>query len=377
MRILIHSNAEWVPTGYGRQTQLLIPELQSMGHTVAVSAFHGLSGAPIQYRGHLVYPGGQTNYGVDVLPAHAEHFRADLVITLMDFWKLAPAAEMLGRLRIAAWLPIDTTPLGQTWDHTLTRSGAYAIAMSEFGHRQLTAAGHHPTYIPHAVDTDTFQPPADRAALREALGLGEKFAIGICAANKDALRKAWPEQFRAFAEFAKRHDDAMLLVHALPNPYQGGLQLTELAEDLGITDRVIFSNPYDQVAGLNTPEYVAGWMGALDVLSNCSMAEGFGVPIIEAQACGTPVIVTDSSSMNELAGPGWVVGGDEWWNPVHRATWIRPRVPLIVEAYEAAYQDAAGIRNSAWNFAQKFDIRLVAEKYWKPFLTTIESDIRA
>jgi glycosyltransferase involved in cell wall biosynthesis len=34
-----------------------------------------------------------------------------------------------------------------------------------------------------------------------------------------------------------------------------------------------------------------------------SLAEGFGWPIVEAQACGCPVITTDDSPMNEIAGP--------------------------------------------------------------------------
>jgi glycosyltransferase involved in cell wall biosynthesis len=34
-----------------------------------------------------------------------------------------------------------------------------------------------------------------------------------------------------------------------------------------------------------------------------SLAEGFGWPLIEAQACGCPVITTDEAPMNEIAGP--------------------------------------------------------------------------
>ena len=39
---------------------------------------------------------------------------------------------------------------------------------------------------------------------------------------------------------------------------------------------------------------MAGWYRSLDVLSACSYGEGFGLPILEAQACGSPAIVTDA-----------------------------------------------------------------------------------
>ena len=45
MKILIHSNAPWVPSGYGSQVMLMLPRLRALGHEVAVSSFYGLSGS--------------------------------------------------------------------------------------------------------------------------------------------------------------------------------------------------------------------------------------------------------------------------------------------------------------------------------------------
>jgi glycosyltransferase involved in cell wall biosynthesis len=366
-----------VPSGYGRQTKLLLSQLSSLGHEVAVSAFHGLSGSAIRWEGHTILPAGREPYGTDVLVPHALTWGADLVLTLMDFWKLAPIAGELAHLNVAAWLPIDCNPLGKADQFVLERSKAHPIAMSQFGARQLTGAGMVPAFVPHSVDTNIFKPPADRDELRREIGVDDRFVIGICAANSDALRKAWPEQFAAFAKIHKAHPETLLMVHSQAhNP--AGFNLAQLADDMGISDAVMMSEEYAQNAGLMPDEMMAAWFGALDVLSSCSYAEAFGVPLIEAQACGTPVIATAGSAMSENSGRGQAVHGSKFWNPVHRAWWTRPNVDDIVKAYYKAYRasdaHASLARTEAFAFAQGFDSQVVALEYWGPLLERAEPE---
>jgi glycosyltransferase involved in cell wall biosynthesis len=100
------------------------------------------------------------------------------------------------------------------------------------------------------------------------------------------------------------------------------------------------------------------------------------VPLIEAQACGIPVITTQGSAMNENAGPGRVVGGQRFWNPVHRAWWTRPNGNEIVDAYYDAYraseEETTLTSRAACAFAQDFEAAVVAEKYWRPLLERLE-----
>ena len=379
MRILIHSNAPWVPTGYGQQCAQLLPRLRDMGHQVAVSAFYGLSGAPIRWEGFTVYPAGQADYSPDVVVQHAQHMRADLLLTLMDFYRLAPAADGLARIRTAAWLPNDCRPLSKADEAVLRRSRAFPIAMSRFGLQNLIEAGFGDAgYVPHGIDTTVFTPPEDRAALREEIGVAGRFVIGICAANRDAIRKGFPEQFQAFAKFRKRHPEALLMLHSVDRS-PGGYDLEQMVNDMGIADAVMLSDRYAQVAGHMVPQMMAAWYGALDVLSNCSYGEGFGIPIVEAQACGTPVVVTDAAAMTELRGSGWKVTGRDFWNAVHRAWWIRPDVDAIVRGYERAYRVtagseafSAGFRDTTRKFALDYDAGEVARLCWQPLLKQLE-----
>jgi glycosyltransferase involved in cell wall biosynthesis len=246
-------------------------------------------------------------------------------------------------------------------------SGSALIAMSRFGEGNFRRAGFDPVYVPHGIDLDTFRPAENRDELRTALGItDDDFVIGMNAANNDAIRKAHPEQMLAFSKFLKSHPDALLSMHSGVHT-DGGQDLEALAENLGISDRVRCADQYRYNAGMLQPSDLADWYGTLDVLSSCSFGEGFGLSIIEAQACGIPVITTDASSMPELNPLGISVEGEPFWNGVHKGWWMKPSVREIVCAYEEAY-DRRGEdhKDKLREFAGEYSVEKVAEEYMKP-----------
>lgn len=380
MKVLIHSNGPHVPSGYGKQARYAGKILRELGHQVAFSCFSGLGGQPIRWDGYTLFPSGMLDFGVDTVVPHALAFGADLIIPIMDFFKLEPAAMQLRQvldepgIRTAAFIIADCEAEnggpGIPDQRTLTKTGAYPVAVSRFGEDGLRAIGvEELSYVPHVVDTSVYKPPADRQALRAELNISGDFVIGIMAANRDLIRKGFPEQMAAFARFARRHKDAQLALFTVASG-PGGVDLAEMATDMGIIDRTVFMPSYEQVAGMLSDEFCAGWFGALDLFSLCSYAEGFGVPLIEAQACGTPVVATTGSAMGELVGPGgYRVQGQRFWNPQHRAWWIRPDEDSILKQWETAYQELNDERRRmAVEFAQSYDIDFVRDWQWKPFM---------
>ena len=364
-RILWHSCAPWSPSGYGTQTAVWIQELTKMGHEVVVSSYWGLSGAPTEWNGITVLPGFGANYCSTSLFEHSKTVRPDLVITLGDVWVLDP--NLLKQLPIAHWLPSDCRPMSQADKGVIERSGAKLIAMSQFGYENFVKAGYDPVYVPHGIDTEVFSPAEDRMEVRRSLTIGDDdFVIGINGANNDAIRKALPEQMLAFAQFHSAHPDAILALHTGVHQ-DGGQDLEALAENIGITDRVRTVDQYMYHAGILQPGYLANWYAAMDVLSAASFGEGFGLPIIEAQACGTPVITTNASSMPELNPHGIGVDGYPFWNGVHKGWWIKPSIPELVAAYEQAYEQRNDVNRDKFRaFAKTYDKDLVAKEYMGP-----------
>lgn len=364
-KLLWHSCAPWSPSGYGTQTAIWIQKLMEMGHEVMVSSYWGLSGSHTQWNGITILPGYGANYCSASLGQHAKMFDPDLVITLGDVWVLDPG--ILKKLPVAHWLPCDCRPMSTADRNVVEASGAQLIAMSRFGQERFSAAGFSPVYVPHGIDTGVFCPQG-KAEAREQLGLpADAFIIGINGANNDAIRKGLPEQMLAFAKFLKSHPDAFLSLHTGVHQ-DGGQDLDALAENLGIADRAGAVSQYRYHSGMVQPQELAKWYSAIDVLSACSFGEGFGLPIIEAQACGTPVITTDASSMTELNPHGFNVAGDPFWNGVHKGWWAKPRIGEIVDAYREEYEIRCDERERAQlrEFALQYDKELVAVQYMKP-----------
>jgi glycosyltransferase involved in cell wall biosynthesis len=228
------------------------------------------------------------------------------------------------------------------------------------------------------VDTEALSPQREhRNETREKYMIPrDAFVIGMVAANKGVTpsRKAFPEVMQAFAEFKRECPSAHLHLHSDPTTAGQGVSMRRLMERTGVPeDSVTFAHPIRAELGMPTHE-MAKMYSAFDVLANPSYGEGFGIPIVEAQSCGVPVIVTDFSAMPELCGAGWLVQTDAWYDSQHGAFFGRPRPSSIVEAFRKAYKARhdKDLRAKAREFALGYDADLVTETYWKPALTALD-----
>lgn len=143
----------------------------------------------------------------------------------------------------------------------------------------------------HGVDS-SFKPlpKATVEAFRQRMGLPQRFVlcVGTLEPRKNHIRLA-----EAFARL--RYDDAKLvLVGGRGWLYE---ELFAKVEALDMSDDIVF-------AGYVTYEDLPLWYNAATTFAYPSLYEGFGMPVLEAQACGTPVMTSTASSLPEAAGDG-------------------------------------------------------------------------
>lgn len=347
-----------------------------MGHEVIISTYWGIQGGATTWEGMTVLPGYGSHYCSTSLYQHTKAFNPDLVITLGDVWVMDP--NLVRELPVAHWLPADCRPQSAADRAEVDGSGAELIAMSRFGYDRFRTAGYNPVYVPHAIDSGLFRPLPNREELREAVGLKpENFVIGLNQANNDAIRKAIPEQMLGFAKFAQNHPEALMTLHTGVHQ-EGGQDLEAVAESLGILDRVRVVDQYRYIAGMISQSDLNEWYNVIDVLSQTVYGEGFGLPIVEAQATGTPVVTTRASAMEELNPYGAQVDGQPFWNGVHKAWWISPDAGQIAEAYELAYQQRESVdRDKLREFALGYDIPRISEQYMKPAVEELLERVKA
>ena len=141
---------------------------------------------------------------------------------------------------------------------------------------------------------------------------------------------------------------------------------------LKIGEDVLFADQYHMVVGF-PDAYMVDLYNSLDVLLSPSMGEGFGIPIVEAQACGCPVIVGDWTAMSELCFAGWKIAKENahpFWDQVGAYKFM-PEPAAIYQALTEAYTGAKKLRHKARKGAEPYDADRVMSKYWKPVLKEI------
>jgi glycosyltransferase involved in cell wall biosynthesis len=348
--------------------------LKEAGHDIAISAQYGLGGNTLHWEGIKVYPSGYDTWGNDVLPSyaldHLGHANNGWIFTLFDSWVFQNAG--IAQFHNAVWAPVDHKPVPPPVLRYFTDFNGMPIAMSKFGQEEFAHAGLEALYIPHGIDP--VYEPKSQVEAREAMGIpADAFVVGMNAHNKggELHRKGYSQAFQAFSKFAK--EDCILYVQAESHGHSSGWDLERYAQALGI--KVKFADQFQYRLGGVPPEAMPHLYSAFDVFLNPAYGEGFGIPIVEAQACGVPVIVTDWTSMPELVGDGWVIDGIPMWHESQGAFWKIPDIGGIVGALEDCYARSRGPSRVAVKFAEQYRADRVFTEFMLPVFAELSERI--
>lgn len=223
----------------------------------------------------------------------------------------------------------------QIWYHRFATKRAVQraraiITVSEFSKKELIdiyGADPSRVFVTHlGYDSDTYTATGDTAQVREKYGIGERYLIFVGRLEeKKNIRRIIAAFRRARAQDPELE---LVLVGAPGHGYAG--TAAAIRGDASIHE--LSWLPADEVAAL--------YRGALALVFP-SLYEGFGLPIIEAQACGCPVITSNRCSMPEVGGSGaYYVDpedeGDLAGAIMHMATDASLRERLAREGFENA-----------------------------------------
>ena len=174
------------------------------------------------------------------------------------------------------------------------RRAARVLVVSEHTKREvvglLGVPAERVVVTPNAV-REHFRPPepAALAAFRAKKGLPERFLLYVGTLEP---RKNLTTLLDAYAEVIRHHDVPLIVGGGKGWLYDAVFQRLE---QLGLRERV-------QFVGYIEEEELPLWYAAATLFVFPSLYEGFGMPPLEAMACGTPVVTSNSSSLPEVVG---------------------------------------------------------------------------
>lgn len=246
-------------------------------------------------------------------------FEPDIIYATGDPGSIAALAQVIpADVPFLAYVPIEGEPLiNSQWRGILDHIDFFTC--SDYGVKVVEdSINKHVDMVYHGVDTEIFKPmdTDERDEMRKRLGWDNKFVISLVAQN--VRRKQWPRLFEAIAILKHQYKqrDIVLYAHTVPfqNHWLEGHNLPEIAGAFGLTDEVVF-NPLMSGFGAGVPETgdldipgLRELVGSSDLFVLPSQVEGFGLPIVEAMAVGTPVAVTKYGAGWEVARLGGGVG---------------------------------------------------------------------
>ncbi|PRY43834.1 glycosyltransferase involved in cell wall biosynthesis [Umezawaea tangerina] len=185
----------------------------------------------------------------------------------------------------------------RAWTRASLRRAALCVVPSEATATELTrvaGADRRSLHIAqHGVDNDRFHPPApeETAAVRRSLGLGDTPYVAFLGALEP--RKNVPALIRGFAQACVGRPNPPALVLAGQPGWDG--QVERALDVVPHRIRVIR-------AGYLPFEQLAGFLGGAELVAYPSLGEGFGLPVLEAMACGASVLTTRRLSLPEVGG---------------------------------------------------------------------------
>jgi len=293
----------------------------------------------------------------------------DLVIFHQDMFVFS---TMDGKFNFPSiiFCPIHYTPMESNTNASL-RHFDVLLGMSDFGYNILKNAysNKYIEKLPLSVNINIFNKGSkDKNYYKELLGFDKSnFVCLIIGSNTETSnRKAFKQNINAFIKLYKKKKNCRLYLHTDVN---GTINLLKILKKEKI-NKSIYKYCDNKIRDSNSFSTldIANIYRGCDVLLNASKSEGFGIPILEAQACGCSVVTTDFSNMPEITCNGITTkyALKEYWKKGEDAYWVVPSENNIYNALNEIYnwtdEYREKLKEDGIEFAKTYSNENIGEK---------------
>lgn len=347
-KILFISEAAYLNTGYAKYSREVISKIHKTGkYDIAEFSIYGNVEDPrrstIPWKNYANMPNFKNEKELSLYSSSPSNqfgawrfervcldFEPDVVFSIRDFWMDSFIYHSpYRRIFSWAWMPtVDASPQNQEWidmfadaNYILTYSEWAKSVLEKQGGKLINTVG---VASPSAA---TCFMPLDRDIIRKEFGLKDDvYIIGTVMRNQ--RRKLFPVLIKSFSEYLKRSNRKDIFLYLHTSFPDSGWNLANLLHENNISSRVIMtyvcekckhveisffrdskkvcskcksytSSPSNVSNGV-TDDVLAKIYNVFDLYIQCANSEGFGLPQVEASACGIPVACTNYSAMEDL-----------------------------------------------------------------------------
>ena len=353
-RILFCSEATFLNTGYATYTREILNYLHGTGkYEIAEMGSYGemndarAKDIPWKYYGVVpnqnsepkapqeqleVYNSVPTNqFGEWIFEHVCLDFLPDIVCDIRDFWMLdfAERSPFRPYFKWAVMPTVDAAPQARQWIATYSGADACFTYSDWAGGVLEDQSGGKINYLGSAPPSahPAYSPVKDKKAHKVSMGINPEYKV-IGTVMRNQRRKLYPDLFIAFRKFLDNAKSKNYYLYCHTSYPDLGWDIPELLQQHELSSHVLFTyicaqtnkpfvstfkgavaqSPYSGRWGSKLSNVKNGLsyedlsrvMNCFDLYTQYANCEGFGLPQVEAAACGVPVCGTDYSAMESV-----------------------------------------------------------------------------
>lgn len=350
-RILFCSEATFLNTGYATYTREILNYLHSTGkYEIAEMASYGqrndprAANIPWKYYGvapntecepkaseeeiRLYQSSGVFQFGEWIFEHVCLDFLPDVVCDIRDFWMLEFAERSPFRpyFKWCVMPTVDARPQARQWVATYSSADACLTYSDWAGEVLLDQTGGNINYLGSAPPSAhaAYKPVENKNLHKLTMGIDPEYKI-IGTVMRNQRRKLYPDLFAAFRKFLDQSENKKYYLYCHTSYPDLGWDIPELLQEYGLASHVLFTyicpetkeifpslfhgavaqSPFtgrwgstlSNVKNGASYEQLSSIINTFDLYTQYANCEGFGLPYVEAAACGVPVCGTDYSAM--------------------------------------------------------------------------------